>query len=125
MKQKSENFNQYFISIATVSIVTGIGFIIKDFLGYRSIALILLMAVSILGMLYTLKPVLVAAILSALLWDFFFIPPNFTLTVHETEDLLFLIMYFVIVMMNAVLTFNLQKIEKQTQQKEEKEKTIT
>jgi two-component system, OmpR family, sensor histidine kinase KdpD len=121
---KVKQFNQYLVSTATVIIISGIGFIIKDYVGYRSIALFLLMAVSVLGMLFTLRPVLVAAILSALLWDFFFIPPNFTLTVHETEDLLFLIMYFVIVMMNAVLTFNLQKIEKQTQQKEEKEKTI-
>ena len=75
-------------------------------------------------MFFDILPVLLAALLSALIWDFFFIPPRFTFTVGSTEDLLMLLMYFIIAMVNAVLTFKIRQIEKETHKKEEKEKTV-
>ena len=65
-------------------------------------------------------PVLAAAILSALIWDFFFIPPHFTFQVSSAEDVILLLMYFVIALVNAVLTYKIRQIEKVARQKEEK-----
>lgn len=69
-------------------------------------------------------PVLIAAFLSALIWDIFFIPPRFTLYVGTTEDALLLAMYFIIASVNAVLTFKIRQVEKIAQKKEEKENTL-
>lgn len=71
-------------------------------------------------MFFNILPVLVTAVLSALIWDFFFIPPQFTLHVGSTEDALMLLMYFIIALVNAVLTFKIRQIEKIAQQKDEK-----
>jgi two-component system sensor histidine kinase KdpD len=68
--------------------------------------------------------VLTSAILSALIWDFFFIPPRFTFTVSAGEDSLLLLMYFVIALVNASLTFKIRQIEKKASEKEEKENAI-
>jgi two-component system sensor histidine kinase KdpD len=92
-----------------------------DYTGYRVVALILLLAVSILAMLFDILPVLFTALSSALIWNFFFIPPIFNFHVGTPEDVL---MYFVVALINAVLTFKIRQIEKKTSDEENREKTI-
>lgn len=84
----------------------------------------LLVTVSILAMFLDIVPVLVAAILSALIWDFFFIPPRFTLTVDTAEDRLLLLMYFIVALINAVLTRKIRQMEKEVKAKDEKAKSV-
>ena len=84
----------------------------------------LLVTVSILAMFLDIVPVLIAALLSALIWDFFFIPPRFTLTVGTAEDQLLLLMYFIVAMINAVLTNKIRQMEKEVKAKEEKERSV-
>src|SRR5207249_1976604 len=54
----------------------------------------------------------------------FFIPPRYTFQIGSTEDVLMLLMYFFIALINAVLTNKIRQIEKEAHQKEEKEHTI-
>lgn len=75
-------------------------------------------------MFLDIVPVLMAALLSALLWDFLFIPPRFTLTVGTAEDRLLLIMYFVIALINAVLTNRIRRMEKIMKRNADKEKSV-
>lgn len=84
----------------------------------------LLVTVSILAMFLEIVPVLIAAILSALIWDLLFIPPRFTLTVGTPEDRLLLLMYFIIALINAVLTNKIRQIGKEIKAKDEKEKSV-
>lgn len=100
--------------------VAGIGLLFYDFIDYRVVAFLLLVAVSILAMFMDIIPVIVAALLSALLWDLLFIPPRYTFTVGTTEDQLLLLMYFLIVVIHAVLTFRIRKAERLARMKEEK-----
>jgi two-component system sensor histidine kinase KdpD len=115
---------EYLISVLSVIAVAGINFLASNLIGYRVTALFLLVTVSLLAMVYDIYPVLVAALLSALIWDFFFIPPRFHMTVSSGEDLLLLFMYLVIVMLSATFTFQIRQKEKQLRKKEEKEKAI-
>ena len=73
--------NQYAISIVAVSLAAALGLGIEEFVGYRVVAFMLLVTVSILAMFFDIIPVIVAAVLSALLWDYLFMPPRFALTV--------------------------------------------
>lgn len=104
--------------------VSLVGLFIHNLIGYRVVAFMLLVTVSILAMFLDIVPVLTAAILSALIWDLFFIPPRFTLTVGTAEDRLLLLMYFIIAMINAVLTNKIRQIEKESKAKDEKEKSV-
>src|SRR5215213_9534188 len=96
---------QYLFSIATVVVISTICFGLSAFLGYRVAAFILLLTVSLLAITFDILPVLISAALSAFIWDVFFIPPRFTLHVDTAEDTILLIMYFIIAMINGVLTY--------------------
>jgi two-component system sensor histidine kinase KdpD len=85
---------------------------------------LLLVTVSLLAMFLDILPVLLAALLSALLWDFFFIPPHFTLTIGDTEDRIMLLLYFLIAALNGVLTYKIRQIEKEARDKEEKANAV-
>jgi len=121
---KQSIFKQFVVSNLSVIIVALVCFAGIDLIGYRSVALLLLATVSILSMFFTLYPVLTAATLSALIWDFFFIPPHFTFHVGSSEDVLLLLMYFVIALVNGVLTSKVRALEKLELQKEERSNTL-
>ena len=121
---KQSIFKQFIVSNLSVIIVALVCFASVDYIGYRSVALLLLATVSILSMFFTLYPVLTAATLSALVWDFFFIPPHFTFHVSSSEDVLLLLMYFVIALVNGVLTSKVRALEKLELQKEERSNTL-
>jgi two-component system, OmpR family, sensor histidine kinase KdpD len=112
------------ISIFAVCVVALTGSALDGILGYRYVAFMLLVTVSILAMFLDLYPLLLAAVMSALIWDYFFIPPKFTVTIGHDEDRLLLLMYFIIVMINAVLTFKITKIQRQVREKEGKAREV-
>ena len=115
---------QYLISIFLIGITLIFLYFSSDYIRYNSAALILLLTVSIAAMLFDIFPVLLTAILSALIWNFFFIPPTFTFHIGTTEDALMFLMYFVIALINAILTFKIREFEKNIREKEEREKSI-
>ncbi len=122
--QKFSPTKQYIVSILSVLIVSVGCYFLSDLIGYRVVALILLVTVSLIALFFDIKPVLLSAILSAVLWDFFFIPQKFTLAISSAEDLLMFMMYFIIALVHAVLTIKIRKMEKKASQKEEKENTL-
>jgi len=115
---------QYLISAVAVVSVTAIGLALHNLVGYRVVALMLLVTVSILTLSLDILPVIMAAILSALLWDLLFIPPRFTFAIGTTEDRLLLLMYFVIALIHAVLTYKIKQVQKEVRIREEKSKAI-
>jgi two-component system, OmpR family, sensor histidine kinase KdpD len=115
---------QYLLSILIVCMVTVLCFSLSAYIEYRIVAFILLFTVSIIAMFFDMLPVLLAALLSALFWDFFFIPPRFTFQVGTVEDTVLLIMYFVIALLNGILTYKIRQFEKIALQKEEKANTV-
>lgn len=115
---------QYLWVLLSILITVSGCFLLKDVFNYKIVALILLMLVSIHAMFFKIKPTILSAILSALTWNFLFIPPIFTFHISNPEDLLLFIMYFAVALINAVLQFKLKKIEKKAREKEEKEKTF-
>lgn len=115
---------QFLISISFVLLTSSACYFSTSFIGYKTVALLLLVTVSILAMLFDILPVLCAAILSALIWNFFFIPPILTFHINTNDDLLMFLLYFFIALVHAVLTINIRKEESKARDKEEKENTI-
>ena len=111
---------QLLYSILSVGIVSVACHFLSEYMGYRVVAFVLLITVSLIAMFFDILPVLLTAILTALTWDYFFIPPHFTLQVASAEDGILLSMYFVIAMVNAVLTFKIRQAEKEVRRKEKR-----
>ena len=63
---------------------------------------------------------LLSATMSALIWDFFFIPPPYTLHVDKPEDMLMLIMFFIIALLSGVLTSRIKRQEMKIRIREER-----
>lgn len=122
--RKNSLGTQYVISLAFTLLVALVCYLLSGFLGYRVVALLLLVTVSLNAMVFEMTPVLVNAVSSALLWNFFFIPPKFTLAITNAEDTLMFMMYFVVAFINAVLTTRIRRAEQQARLKEEKENTL-
>lgn len=122
--RKYKNITQFAICILSVIAVSGILAATRDITGHRIVALILLLVVSINAMLFSILPVLTSAILSALIWNFFFIPPLFTFHIHNAEDMLMFILYFIIALLNTVLNVNIRKAEKRYLDKVENDRMI-
>ena len=115
---------QYAISVCLVATSAVVCLGLNDFLGYRNVALVLLVTVSVLAMFLDIMPVLLAATLSAFIWNFLFIPPRFTLTIGQPEDRILLLMYFIVALVNGALTYKIRQMEKEVREKEERAKEV-
>lgn len=81
----------------TVFYILGLGlagYPFREYVGYRAIGFGFLLGILPISTVSGLGPTLLGAALSALIWDFFFIPPQFTLSIRETEDVMMILAYF-------------------------------
>ncbi|MGV3522992.1 MAG: ATP-binding protein [Candidatus Sericytochromatia bacterium] len=89
-------------------------------LGYWSIALLYLVGVLLLAFQLARGPALFSAALSALLWNFFFIPPVNTLHIQNVHDVLMCVTYFVVASAVVGLTTRLRDAERFGRVREER-----
>lgn len=120
-KQKSL---QYFIGLGSIVIISLLCYLFSDIIGYHSVALILLLTVSILAMFLETWPIILTAVASALIWNFLFLQPKETFSINTPQDVLLFLMYFVIVVMNAVFTSRLRHLEELSREKRSRENTL-
>jgi two-component system, OmpR family, sensor histidine kinase KdpD len=113
-----------FYSMMAIALISTLSFGLSPYLGYKVVAYLLLVTVSLLAMVMDIWSVLAAAILSALIWDFFFIPPVYNFHVASTEDTLMLLMYFIVALVNGVLTFQIRKGQREIEQHEKKQTAL-
>ncbi|MGD0582550.1 MAG: sensor histidine kinase KdpD [Bacteroidales bacterium] len=116
----TSNIRQYFTVTMIIIITAIICFSLKVFIGYQVVSFALLFVVSTLAFFFGRGPILVAATLSALIWDYFFIPPLYTLHVDRPEDMLMLVMFFIIALLNGVLTSRVKRQEMKIRIREER-----
>lgn len=116
--------NQYLVSFFLILGVAALCYLLSDFIEYKVVAFLLLLIVSLIAMFFDIAPVLMAACLSAVVWNYFFIPPRFTFAIQSTENVLLFSMYFIIAMVNAVLTYKIREVEKKANKKTVRDNTL-
>ena len=99
---------QYLGVVAVVGVATLANLALLPWLSYQAVALLLLLVVMVLPLTFGRGPVFVAAALSALSWNFLFIPPRFTFYISRLEDVLLFGLYFVIALVAGSLTSRLR-----------------
>jgi len=109
---------QYILVSVIIILCSAVCFHFTEYLGYQSVSFILLFVVSILATMMGIGPILLASTLSAFVWNFFFIPPRFTIHIEKTEDVLMFGMFFIIALVNGVLTARVRHQERLTRDRE-------
>ncbi len=120
----TSSISQYLILITCVLVTSIICYLIRSVIGYEAVSFILLFLISFLSLFFGTGPILVASTLSALIWDYFFIPPQFTLHFEKPVDMLMLIMFFIIALLNGILTSRVRRQEKKIRIREERTQAL-
>ena len=114
------NVKQYAIALLVVAGVTGLNLLATLVINYHAVALVYLFVVLLIGLFMGRGPVLVAAALSALLWNFLFIPPQLTISISAFDDVLMFGMYFIVALATGQLTARLRSQERAVLHREER-----
>ncbi|MBV8650248.1 MAG: sensor histidine kinase KdpD, partial [Alphaproteobacteria bacterium] len=94
----------YAVSLGLVAAGTGIGIAIHQFLEVSNIALVYLTAVLIAAVRYGLFPSLFAALISVLAYNFFFLPPIYTFTIADPENVVALFFFLFVALITSNVT---------------------
>lgn len=100
---QAPNWRGYLYGTLMVGVVSVITSFLETRLQLPNASVLFLMPVLISGLRAGLGPAIWTAILSVLVYDFFFVPPLFTFTIADSQDVLALIVFLIV----AVLTSNL------------------
>jgi len=111
---------QYALAILATLATTLFGLGVREVTGYTAMSLIYLSVVLTLGLFVGRGPLIVAATISALSWDFVFIPPFYTFRVDKFEDYLTLFLYYVVAMVMGNLMARLRQREQVLMSREER-----
>ena len=111
---------QYEAALVIVCAVTVLGLAVEPVTGYWAIALVYLLALILSAMRLRRGPTLALATLSALAWNYLFIPPRFTFAIREVRDLMMFAMYFIVALVVGHLTSRLHEREEAERRGEER-----
>lgn len=115
----SNELHECGIVLATLAIVTAGGLILPSSY-YLAVGLIFLLAVITLSLRVGRWPVLLSGCVSALTWDFLFIPPKYTFVITRLEDALLFGAYFVVALVSGQLTARVREQARHERLREER-----
>jgi two-component system sensor histidine kinase KdpD len=109
------------------AIVLGVGFLItllsyalNPLIGYKTVGFIFLVGILILSLFVEQGPILLAATLSALSWDYLFIPPIFDFKIKDLNDVVLVIIYFFAAIIVGILNTRIREKDLFLYRREEK-----
>lgn len=119
-KQGISKINHYILSAIIIFGTAVFCIPLANTQNYHVVSFVLLFVVSILSTFMGTWPVLLASTLSAVVWNFFFIPPHLTFHIAKTEDVLIFGLFFIIALVNGILTTRVRRQEKIAREREKR-----
>jgi two-component system sensor histidine kinase KdpD len=113
----SKEYGEVFAVIAALTLA---GKFVVPHSGYLSVGLFYLLAIIVLSLRVGPGPVFVAGVVSALAWDFLFIPPLYTFVIARFEDGLMFFSYFVVALISGQLTARVRAQERNERMREDR-----
>lgn len=111
---------KYWYTLWFIVAVSFASLLIEGFIGYRAVGFVFLLAVVIVSMFGSIGAVVLAAAMSALIWNYFYIPPKFTFFISNTEDILMCFSFFVVALITGFLTNRTRYHESVIREREER-----
>lgn len=102
------NWNAYGVSIMTVGLVSVFCSVLIRYLDLANIIMVYLVAVVFVSFRFGRNPGLFTSAAAVLCFDVFFVPPRFSLTVHDSRHLMTFIIMFGVAAMVGTLTSKLK-----------------
>lgn len=118
------SLREHGIAFGLVGAVTVGGLLFQDVIGYWSVALLYLLTVTVGGIYLRRGPTLLLAALSALLWNYLFIPPVFTFIISAPHDAMMFTMFFVVAITVGHLTTRLGERERLERRREQRSSAL-
>lgn len=87
---------QFSWGLMIVFVLASACWLLLPYTGYLFAALVFLMVIVLAGTRWNRGPVLAMGVVSALVWNFLFIPPQFTLHIDKPQDLAMFVLFFVV-----------------------------
>jgi len=109
---------EYLIALGSIFVITAFGWLLPpDY--YLAVGLVYLLAVILLSLWVGRWPILAAGVLSALTWDYLFIPPRFTFYISKAEDYILFGTYFVVALVSGQFTARIRAQSRNERMREE------
>ncbi|MCX5785755.1 MAG: sensor histidine kinase KdpD [Elusimicrobia bacterium] len=108
----------YQSALVLIGAITVIGALLAPAVSYQSIGFLYLLAVLAAGAFLTVGPILFSSVLSAMVWNFFFIPPKYTLGITRTEDALMCLTYLLVAAITGLLSHRIMRNQQLLRTKE-------
>ena len=86
----------HLLAVIAIAVTTAVLHLLRQVLSTPIVALLYLLPVGLSTALWGLWPGIVASLCAFLAFNYFFIPPYYTLVVHSTQDLLALVVFLMV-----------------------------
>jgi two-component system sensor histidine kinase KdpD len=116
----ASNFQQYLFAAGAVAAMGILNLALVKFTGPRVPGLAFLLVVVLLALKVGRGPVLLAGALSALAWNYLFLPPRFTFIIATVEDGILFSLYFVVAIVLGQLVARIRLQEEAERRREER-----
>jgi len=107
--ERKNSWKEYLYAVVVIVAIGVIGFPFKTYIGYQTVGLFFLLGIAGLSMKIGRYPVIMAALLGSLVWNFFFIPPLFTFHINNFHDVMALFANFFVAMTGGTLINKIRK----------------
>ena len=111
-------FDEWGWAFSAIFLLWFLGGLLEPRIGYQSVGLLFLLLVFLGALKFSRGVVFFLAVVSSLIWDFFFIPPKLTLQVSEAEDAILLLLFFVTSLVMGYITNKNRTSNKRIQERE-------
>jgi two-component system, OmpR family, sensor histidine kinase KdpD len=108
----------YMLAAELVTVATGIAAVADKFLALPDIVMVYLVAIMLTAVRVGRGPSVLAAALSVLAYDFFFVPPRYTFAVSDTHHVLTFAMMFAVGLLLSELTVRVRTQERNARHRE-------
>ena len=112
------------LGLGIVAAITVVFWFIQGLTGYWSIALLYLLAVVMMATRFSRRAIVLTATVSALAWNYLFIPPLYTLWIDRFHDALMFGMYFIVALVVGQLTSRLRMREVSERRREQRTQAL-
>jgi two-component system, OmpR family, sensor histidine kinase KdpD len=111
---------EYLLAVGLILAVAWIGQHVNPLVGYRAVAWIFLSAIVVIATFVSRGATLLAAAMSALLWDFLFEPPIYSFSIDSAEDRILFVLYVVIAATLGQMVSRIRAHEKTERERQER-----
>jgi two-component system sensor histidine kinase KdpD len=111
---------RYWFMLWVIIAAAGLSALLLPAIGYRAVGFVFLLGVLLVSLFVSIGPTIFAAILAALTWDYFFIPPQGSFHFSEPEDMAMCLALLVGAAVTGTLTSRIRRRERLLRSREQR-----